>query len=29
MRTLENTAEDPHDPEPADDGYIKMEYYSD
>jgi hypothetical protein len=29
MKTLENTAQDPHDPEPADEGYIKMEYSSD
>jgi hypothetical protein len=29
MKTLENTAEDPHDPQPADEGYIKMEYSSD
>jgi hypothetical protein len=29
MKTPENTAEDPHDPEPADEGYFKIEYSSD
>lgn len=29
MKTLENMAEGPHDPEPADEGYIEMEYSCD
>jgi hypothetical protein len=29
MKTPENTEEDPDDPEPADEGYIQMEYSSD
>jgi hypothetical protein len=29
MKIPENTAEDPHDAEPADEGYIEMEYSSD
>ena len=29
MNIPENTEEDPHDPEPADEGYIEMEHSSD